>query len=142
MWSQKERESLGGKSPSFSVRIYRENEGSRSRRGGREGVVRVSVAIYPVEGDMYLSSTRSSSAATRSPLLSRRVITSEMKEKLPRGGDESRFHERRPVLLYAAWTLPPIEARQLFIRSQPRKTGHLVSRGRRIQRKVASIIRG
>lgn len=55
MWSQKERESLGGKSPSFSVRIYRENEGSRSRRGGREGVVRVSVAIYPVEGDMCVS---------------------------------------------------------------------------------------
>lgn len=145
------------KVPSFSARIYRENEGSRSRRvgrkEGREGVVRVSVAIYPW-GGIYLSSTRSSSVVTRpfaAPLPSlapRNYVRNERKAPPGRGRGPFR-RERRPVLLYAAWTLPPIEARQLFIRSQPRKTGHLVSLhfhrrgwGARIQRKVASIIRG
>lgn len=54
-----------------------------------------------------------------------------MKEKRPRGrgrGPSLRLWKATRLLLYAAWTFyPQIEARQLFIRSQPRKTGHLVS---------------
>lgn len=54
-----------------------------------------------------------------------------MKEKRPRGrgrGPSLRLWKATRLLLYAAWTFyPQIQARQLFIRSQPRKTGHLVS---------------
>lgn len=110
------------KVPSFSARIYRENEGSRSRRvgreEGREGVVRVSVAIYPW-GGIYLSSTRSSSVVTRpfaAPLPSlapRNYVRNERKAPPGRGRGPFR-RERRPVLLYATWTLPPDRSQTTF----------------------------
>lgn len=123
------REGKVGRRRSWSMRVYRENEGSRSRL---ESLVEM-VAIYNCLGREifparrgFLSASHSSRLPFRSslPFLAPlRVITSEMKEKRPGGKSVSvkgdPFYYMRPGRY-------PDRSQTTFYPEQPRKTGQLV----------------